>query len=64
LNEHAFTGTLASSEEGKVFWVEREDLPSYRLAVDMADMLRVFEEDELFEFYYYKENGSWKYRLL
>lgn len=64
MDEHAFTGTLASSEEGEVFWVEREDLPSYRLAVDMADMLRVFEEDELFEFYYYKENGSWKYRLL
>lgn len=59
-----FTGTLASSEEGEVFWVEREDLPSYPLAVDMADMLRVFEEDELSEFYYYKENGSWKYRLL
>lgn len=59
-----FTGTIASSEEGEVFWIERKELLSYPLAEEMADMLRVFEEDELSEFYYYKEGGCWKHRLL
>ena len=59
-----FPGTIASSEEGEIFWVERKDLLSLPLAEDMADMLRVFEEDELSEFYYYKEDGCWKHRLL
>lgn len=59
-----FTGTIASSKEGEVFWIERKELLSYPLAEEMADMLRVFEEDELSEFYYYKEGGCWKHRLL
>ena len=59
-----FTGTIASSKEGEVFWIERKELLSYPLAEGMADMLRVFEEDELSEFYYYKEGGCWKHRLL
>lgn len=59
-----FTGELCSSEEGEVFWIERNTLLEYRLAEDMADMIRVFEDEHLSEFYYYKENGSFQYRLL
>ncbi len=59
-----FSGELASSSEGDVFWVDRKDLPSYPLSLDMEDMVQVMESENLSEFYYYKENGSWKYKLL
>ena len=59
-----FSGELKSSDEGKVFWIPRTDLPKYTLCDDFPDMVRVFEEDELSEFYYYTENGEWKLKLL
>ena len=61
---HRFTGTLRSSDEGEVFWLPREKLTTYPLAPDFEDMVRVFESEDLSEFYYYKENGNWKQKLL
>ena len=59
-----FSGKLKSSEEGKVFWIPRNTLTQYTLVDDFLDMVKVFEEDELSEFYYYKEDGDWKLKLL
>ena len=60
-----FSGTLRSSEEGEVFWIPRKDLHRYSTAEDFDSMLRVFEEEDLSEFYYYtEENGDWGLRLL
>ena len=59
-----FSGELKSSDEGEVFWISREDLPKYRMVDDFLDMVKVMEEDDLSEFYYYKENGNWKLKLL
>ena len=59
-----FSGQLRSSDEGEVFWIRREELGNYPLAPDMEDMVRVMEAENLSEFYYYKENGDWKYKLL
>ena len=59
-----FSGELKSSDEGEVFWIPKTDLPKYTLCDDFLDMVRVFEEDGLSEFYYYTENGSWKLKLL
>ena len=59
-----FSGKLQSSDEGKVFWIPRTDLHKYTLCDDFPDMVRVFEEDDLSEFYYYTENGHWKLKLL
>lgn len=59
-----FSGELKSSGEGKVFWLPLEELLSKdNLSLDMKDMIKVFLEDELSEFFYYKENGEWKYEL-
>lgn len=58
-----FTGEVRSSEEGEVFWVDLEDFPGLQLAGGMEDMLKVFLEDNLSEFYYYQEDGTWKYML-
>lgn len=59
-----FSGNLKSSDEGEVFWIPRTDLHKYTLCDDFPDMVRVFEEDDLSEFYYYTENGDWKLKLL
>lgn len=58
-----FTGELRSSAEGKVWWEKRNNLPNLALSQDMMDMLRVFTEDELSEFFYYQEDNKWKYHL-
>lgn len=59
-----FSGTLRASEEGNVFWIPRDRLPSYPIANDFMDMMQVFESDTLSEFYYYQEDGQWHMRLL
>ena len=59
-----FSGELKSSDEGEVFWIPRCTLKDYTLAPDFEDMLRIFESDDLSEFYYYKEQGSWKLKLV
>lgn len=59
-----FSGQLQSSEEGEVFWIPRNAIGQYTLCDDFESMLQVFESDDLSEFYYYKEDGSWKLKLL
>ena len=59
-----FSGVLKSSTEGEVFWIDRKDLSKYPLSMDMEAMVQVMERDDLSEFYYYRENGGWKYKLL
>ena len=59
-----FSGNLKSSDEGEVFWIPRQDLKQYTLCEDFMDMVKVFESDDLSEFYYYTENGDWKLKLL
>lgn len=59
-----FTGTLRFSDEGNVRWVSLAEFPSLPLASkDMLDMLRVFEEDGLSEFFYRQDGENWIYEL-
>ena len=61
--EH-FTSELQSSDEGKVWWEDFENLSHLKLATeDMSDMLRVFLEEDLSEFFYYKDGEDWSYQL-
>ena len=61
-----FTGTLTSSAEGEVFWLPREELENCRLAPVFSEMLHVFEDPVLSEFYYYQapDSEEWHYSLL
>lgn len=59
-----FTGTLRSSDEGEVFWISKKELENRRLVTDFMDMLKVFEDERLNEFYYYQENSEWKLKML
>ena len=58
-----FTGEIQSSDEGLVYWLPRSELPNQKLALDMLDMIRVMESENLSEFMHYQENGIWKYTL-
>ncbi len=59
-----FHGELKSSDEGQVFWIPRVSLTDYPLAPDFEDMVRVFESDDLSEFFYTKDHGDWHIHLL
>ena len=58
-----FEGELVSSAEGTVWWEEIDNLPNLNLSLDMKDMIRVFTEDDLSEFFYYQKDGKWLYDL-
>jgi 8-oxo-dGTP diphosphatase len=58
-----FEGDLTSSEEGKMEWVDREDLPSYNLVNDFFDLLKVFDDDSLSEFHYKVDGEQWAVEL-
>lgn len=59
-----FTGTLTSSDEGEVFWIDREELTDRPMVTDFLEMLKVFDSPDLNEFYYYKEESGWGLKLL
>ena len=60
-----FQGELKSSNEGNVFWMPLEDLlkSDAQRSPDMKEMIQIFLDDDLSEFFYYKENGKWQYCL-
>lgn len=59
-----FTGEIVSSDEGEVYWLSKENMKDVHWAITMEDMLAVFMQDEVSEFYYYQEDGAWAYTLL
>ena len=58
-----FEGDLKSSCEGNVWWEDIDRLPALNLSLDMNDMLRVFMEADLSEFFYYQKDKQWVYDL-
>ena len=58
-----FTGELRSSEEGKVAWIHRKDLPDIAAVSDFMDMLKVFDRDDLTEFQYVVDGDDWNVLL-
>lgn len=49
-----FSGELAPSKEGNVFWAERSQLPHMNLARSMRETIEVLTRDELSELYFTK----------
>ena len=55
-----FEGELSSSEEGEVYWVELEEMKKINLAEGMDKMLEVFLNENVSEYFFYKENDKWR----
>ncbi len=54
-----FEGSLTSSEEGKMVWVDRADLHQYNLVNNFLELLKVFDEDSISEFQYVVDEDEW-----
>lgn len=55
-----YKGELQSSDEGEVMWFPRSELPNDRCVRGFPEMLKVFEDDELSELYYDRQDG-WRF---
>ena len=55
-----FSGTLRSSEEGEMFWIDKKDLKTYPLADGFEGMFEVFDREDLSENYWYLDQGQWQ----
>ena len=54
-----FEGKVTSSDEGEVYWITLEDMKKKKLAYGMDKMLEVFLDDNISEYFFYKEDGKW-----
>lgn len=55
-----YEGTLTSSPDGKMVWVDRACLQNYKTVDDLPELLQVMQSDNLSEFQYVVKNGQWK----
>ena len=58
-----FEGTVTSSDEGEVYWIELEEMKQKKLAYGMDKMLKVFLDENISEYFFYKGNGKWTEEL-
>jgi 8-oxo-dGTP diphosphatase len=58
-----FEGQLSSSDEGEVYWIEIDEMKKAKMAKGMDNMLKVFLDENISEYYFCKENGEWKEML-
>lgn len=58
-----FEGTLRSSEEGKMEWVERNHIAQYATVSDLEEMLQVMEREDVTEFQYLVNGDVWRISL-
>ena len=54
-----FEGQLSSSDEGEVRGIELDEMKKAKLAEGMDKMLEVFLNENLSEYFFYKENDKW-----
>lgn len=54
-----FTGNLTSSDEGEMQWIHKSELANQNIVNDLPELLQVMLTEDLTEFQYVIENGSW-----
>ena len=54
-----WSGTLTSSEEGEMAWIEYSKLPSLQTVDDLEEMLHMMNTPELTEFQYMLRGDEW-----
>ena len=52
-----YEGELKSSEEGRVFWLDRKDIPDANLIWNMRELMQIFETDTYSEFFFKIQDG-------
>ena len=54
-----YSGTVVSSDEGQMEWVESSRLPEINTVEDFAELLRVMNDPALTEFQYLTDGETW-----
>ena len=54
-----FEGELKSFKEGKVFWINKDDLLKYELSLDLDRIYKIMTDDTLSELIYEYKNGEY-----
>ena len=56
-----FTGSLQSSGEGEVSWVQKDQIPNLELAYDMLPLMEMMEAPDKSEFFYrHRTEDGWE----
>lgn len=53
-----YDGEIKSSEEGRVFWLDRKDIEKANLIWNMRELLEIFEGNEYSEFFFEYKGGK------
>ena len=61
---HKFTGELKSSNEGRVFWIDRADIDRVNLIWNIKELLEIFDTDLYSEFFFKIKDGKYKGELM
>ena len=59
-----FEGELKDSDEGKIYWLDRDKLDKVELSLDLDRMIEIIESDTLSELIYYSEDGKYKSKVV
>ena len=59
-----FVGSLKDSDEGKVFWLDRNKVNDANLIWNMRELLEIFDGDQYSEFFFRVEEGKYSGQLL
>ena len=54
-----FIGTVVSSDEGEMEWVDIDKLSEVNVVEDFRDLMKVIDDPDLNEFQYTIEDGEW-----
>lgn len=54
-----FEGELASSDEGRMYWIDSAELPRRQTVNNLEELLSVILDDNLSEFQYVPEGDKW-----
>ena len=55
-----FEGEIKSSDEGNMYWIDKNELKSVSLVKDFEDLIDVMLSDSLTEFQYVVDGGKWR----
>jgi len=59
-----YTGELRESQEGPVFWLDKAQLPNYRLTDNFQETVDLFFQDDQSEMFWHREENGWQLDIL
>ena len=59
-----FTGSLQSSDEREISWVQKDQIPNLDLAYDMLPLMEMMEDPDKSEFFYPRRTeDDWEQKI-